>query len=570
MNSLRFWGKKRSREQTEAKNRNVQQQAEEASRNISKNEVEKKALHAKTAVIELEEYQKLVNALQTNIVGLEQNQQNLHKLVAALNEKAAKCVESERVEQMELELKEETNRKLEELGHFEKGINQLKGELIAKMEQHQKEQQQKMEQRQKEQQQKMEEYEKEQQLKMEQHQQEQQQKMEEYKKEQQLKMEQHQQEQQQKMEQRQKEQQQKMEQRQKEQQQKMEEYKKEQQLKMEQHQQEQQQKMEQRQKEQQQKMEEYKKEQQLKMEQHQQQQQQKMEQHQQEQQLNTDAFTEAQKGNVEHFSLLRAKTDELERKQKADQEEHRAKIDEVVVQNIAEAKVAAELEHQQLVNEHNTLQPKMEQYQNKQQQTIDELQKTVAVFNGNGIVLTHQNRWDSAACHEKLTLIGPDQLIVQHNGGRSLMRSVFAERPIPKGNFGIFYYEVKMFGQGYVFFIGLATKTMPLGGYVGENAGTYAYDSLGKLWGHAVDGCRQDHKSGRPYIEGMPAFRCGTVVGCGVDLATRQIIYTLNGQRLDTAGLFVAFAADLFPCVTLCMARDKIEANFGPDFKYKF
>uniref|UniRef100_A0A914HF99 Uncharacterized protein n=1 Tax=Globodera rostochiensis TaxID=31243 RepID=A0A914HF99_GLORO len=37
--------------------------------------------------IELEENQKLVNALQTNIVGLEENQQNLHKLVALLSEK---------------------------------------------------------------------------------------------------------------------------------------------------------------------------------------------------------------------------------------------------------------------------------------------------------------------------------------------------------------------------------------------------------------------------------------------------------------------------------------------------
>ncbi|KAI3408667.1 hypothetical protein GPALN_007725 [Globodera pallida] len=131
-------------------------------------------------------------------------------------------------------------------------------------------------------------------------------------------------------------------------------------------------------------------------------------------------------------------------------------------------------------------------------------------------------------------------------------RSVLAELPIPES--GIFYYEVKIIGKGDGVHIGLATKQVPLASWVGHYKGTYAYERCGRLWGHA------------DVLNGKPHFWGGDVIGCGVDLATRQIIYTKNGERLETTGLFVAnSAAALFPCVTF-----KIEANFGPNFEFKF
>uniref|UniRef100_A0A183C587 B30.2/SPRY domain-containing protein n=1 Tax=Globodera pallida TaxID=36090 RepID=A0A183C587_GLOPA len=215
---------------------------------------------------------------------------------------------------------------------------------------------------------------------------------------------------------------------------------------------------------------------------------------------------------------------------------------------------------------------KMEKYQKQQQLNIVDLQKTVAAMLNDTInanSLTLQNRWDYTVCHEDLTLIEPDRLIAQFTGQKWGHCSVFAAQPIPKGKFGIFYYETTILRKEGLVFIGLATKRMRLDVWVGLEEGTYAYASYGLVFGHEVEGC--GHFAGRcPYIEGMAEFEVRDVVGCGVNLATRQIIYTLNGQRLETTGLFVDdSAADLFPCVTLLMPGAKIEANFGPNFNFK-
>uniref|UniRef100_A0A914HP21 B30.2/SPRY domain-containing protein n=1 Tax=Globodera rostochiensis TaxID=31243 RepID=A0A914HP21_GLORO len=164
--------------------------------------------------------------------------------------------------------------------------------------------------------------------------------------------------------------------------------------------------------------------------------------------------------------------------------------------------------------------------------------------------LTLQNRWDSATCHEKLALSEPKRLIVQNNGENLGCCSVLDERPIPKKDLGIFYYEVTILEKKDYIHVGLTTKQMKLDVCVGFEEGTYAYDSWGSFWGHKDEGCSQDWDE-RPFIEGKSKFGVGDVIGCGVDLATRQIIYTKNGRRLETDGLCVNFGADLFPCFTL-------------------
>uniref|UniRef100_A0A914H616 B30.2/SPRY domain-containing protein n=1 Tax=Globodera rostochiensis TaxID=31243 RepID=A0A914H616_GLORO len=191
---------------------------------------------------------------------------------------------------------------------------------------------------------------------------------------------------------------------------------------------------------------------------------------------------------------------------------------------------------------------------------------------------TLQNQWDPDARHEDLTFIDDNPLIVQSTGEKKnskhssvkRCRSVRAKLAIPKEKSGIFYYEVEILEKGSEsdgIYIGLATNETPLGQCVEEKEGTYGYANDGYFWGYEVEGCF--HWDRRPYVYEKPEFGLNDIVGCGVELETGKIIYTLNGDRLETPNWLVDSAAILFPFVTLYAPGTKIEANFGTkEFKF--
>ncbi|KAL3071325.1 hypothetical protein niasHS_017182 [Heterodera schachtii] len=172
-----------------------------------------------------------------------------------------------------------------------------------------------------------------------------------------------------------------------------------------------------------------------------------------------------------------------------------------------------------------------------------------------------QNCWDVNACHNDLKIVDSNKMIVhyQKNGNDNWSwRSVFAKHSILPRNYStnIFYFEISVLNLKSTLFFGFALKDMAkLDEAIHLNTGTFARVSNGNFW---IDGTKRG--------EAQYAYGFGDTVGFGVNLATRKSIFTKNGLLLDTADLSLS-AALLFPFISLLSFDDKIEANFGPNFK---
>ncbi|KAL3073991.1 hypothetical protein niasHT_039545 [Heterodera trifolii] len=171
------------------------------------------------------------------------------------------------------------------------------------------------------------------------------------------------------------------------------------------------------------------------------------------------------------------------------------------------------------------------------------------------------NHWNPEDCHHELFLLKPKLVKIVCRGKDEFYRSVRAKFAQSE-KLGIIYFEVKIVmlqrNNTRDIGIGLAPKSVPLNRTgIGKLNDTYAFFDDGFIFGHNIGG-----------YGGNANFRAGDVIGCGIDLARHQIIYTKNGERLNTTNMLV-HSFDLFPAVSLRNPGDIVEANFGPLFKYE-
>ncbi|KAL3091063.1 hypothetical protein niasHS_005026 [Heterodera schachtii] len=202
---------------------------------------------------------------------------------------------------------------------------------------------------------------------------------------------------------------------------------------------------------------------------------------------------------------------------------------------------------------------KMQNDQNILLEKISELEKEKL---RKALLNFQQNYWDANDCDERLEIIGEKNLTVRYKGNDCVWRCAFAKHSIllNKNSSDIFYYEISVKNMKSFLIFGFSAKQKSNFEWIFQN-GTYGYDNFGDIW---INGERKGRIA--KYSYGV-----GDTVGIAVNLTTRQIIFTKNGLCLGFSDFYVApsLADDSFhPFVTLFHYGDKIDANFGPNFKF--
>ncbi|KAL3086805.1 hypothetical protein niasHS_008592 [Heterodera schachtii] len=227
----------------------------------------------------------------------------------------------------------------------------------------------------------------------------------------------------------------------------------------------------------------------------------------------------------------------------------------------------SEMEKQQKQQNENTTKATADQFskmQNDQKILLGKFNKSEKEQKLRKALLNfRQNYWDANAFQEELQIIGDKNLTVQYKKNDCGWCSVFAKHPILLNNNSpdIFYYEISVKNIKSFMIFGFTVKKITKFEWIIQK-GTYAYDNLGDIW---INGERKGRRNAKY------SYGTGDTVGIGVNSATRQIIFTKNKLRLDSSEFFVApsFADDSFyPFVSLLDSDDKIEANFGPNFRF--
>ncbi|KAL3086810.1 hypothetical protein niasHS_008597 [Heterodera schachtii] len=245
---------------------------------------------------------------------------------------------------------------------------------------------------------------------------------------------------------------------------------------------------------------------------------------------------EQSKDTADQLSKILEKISELEKQQKQEQNENTNKA-------------TSEDQFSEMQNDQNTQLEKVSELEKEQKQ-----RKALLNF--------RQNYWDANASNENLEIIGEKNLTVYYIENDDVWCSVFAKHPIllKNNSSDIFYFEISVKNIKSLMIFGFTVKQKTKFEWIFQN-GTFAYDIYGGIW---INGGRKGRNA-------KYSYGAGDTVGIGVNSSNWQIIFTKNGLCLDSADFFVdpSFVDDSFhPFVTLFNFEDKIEANFGPNFKF--
>ncbi|KAL3117413.1 hypothetical protein niasHT_000164 [Heterodera trifolii] len=283
---------------------------------------------------------------------------------------------------------------------------------------------------------------------------------------------------------------------------------------------------------------------------------------------------------ADQLTKILEKISEMEKQQKQQNENTTKAVEERFSQLQNDQKIIlekiTEMEKQKKQQNENTTKATSDQFskmQNDQKILLEKISELEKRKQRKALLNFQQNYWDANFCHKELEIIGDKSLIVHYKGNTSDFSSVFAiflewccsvfaVHPFLLNNnsFDIFYYEISVQNIKSRLIFGFALKQQDkLFGRM-EN-GAYSYESDGEI-------CINGERKGR---NDKYSYGVGDTVGIGVNLATRQIILTKNGLRLGSSRLFVASSFvnnSFYPFVSLVYSGDKIEANFGPNFKF--
>ncbi|KAL3114040.1 hypothetical protein niasHT_014943 [Heterodera trifolii] len=213
-------------------------------------------------------------------------------------------------------------------------------------------------------------------------------------------------------------------------------------------------------------------------------------------------------------------------------------VDKMEMGNEQQKVIISELEGQQKdqkqqgEEETNATSNQLSKMQNDQKIRLEKISELMKELKPRKILSNYrQNFWDATACHKDIEIIGAKRLTVHCKGKHSYVwPSVFAKHSIllNSDSSDIFYYEISVRNKKIWLIFGFALKQQAkLDGIIRYEKGTYAYESDGEIW---INGKGKGRNS--EYSYGV-----GDTVGIGVNLATRRIIFTKNGHRLDFSDL---------------------------------